>query len=150
MKIVNRLATRDYSIFDRFEAGVKLIGPEVKSAKRGHVSLRGAYVKIAGSEVYLINAQIQPYEFAKIETYDPQRTRKLLLNKKQIISLRSKIESEKYTLIPISLYQKHGLVKVEIGLARGKKLHDRREELKKRALKRELERDYRRKDRRKD
>ncbi len=145
MKVVNRNSFYDYTILARFEAGVKLTGPEVKSVKGNRVSLTGAFVKIIGSEAYLVNAQIQPYEFARVENYDPRRTRKLLLNKKEIISLKGKIESANLTLVPLSLYTTHGLIKVEIGLGRGKKQYEKREAIKRRDELRELESEYRRK-----
>ncbi|MEK7165956.1 MAG: SsrA-binding protein SmpB [Patescibacteria group bacterium] len=145
MKVINRSAFHDYTVINRFEAGIKLTGAEVKSAKGSHVSLVGAFIRIMGTEVYLINAQIHPYSFAKIEGYDPRRTRKLLLSKKEILSLKVKIEGANLTLIPLSLYTSHGLVKVEVGLVRGKKQYEKRETLKKRDALRELELDYRNK-----
>lgn len=143
MKIVNRSALHDYTIEDHLEAGIKLIGPEVKSVKGSRVSLTGAFVRIIGSEAYLVNAQIQPYLFARIEDYDPRRTRKLLFSKKEIISLKSKIEGSGLTLVPLALYTKHGLVKVEVGVARGKRQYEKRAALKEKQLKRELMRSYR-------
>ena len=109
MKIVNRSAFHDYTIFERLEAGIKLTGPEVKSAKQGHASLRGAFVKIVGSEIYLINAQIQPYQFAKDQEYDPSRTRKLLLNKRQITSLKIRKAGKNYGRIFIQIRLKDQL-----------------------------------------
>jgi len=143
MKTINRSATYDYTISERFEAGIKLTGPEVKSAKTGRASLTGAFVKIVGSEAYLINAQIQPYLYARVENHDPKRTRKLLLNKKEIISLKNKLESANLTLVPLSIYVKHGLVKVEVGLGKGKRQFEKREAIKKREQLRELDRQYR-------
>ncbi|HCM37435.1 MAG: SsrA-binding protein [Candidatus Gottesmanbacteria bacterium GW2011_GWB1_43_11] len=143
MKLTNRNAFHDYTILERFEAGIKLTGPEVKSVKDNRVSLTGAFVRVVGSEIYLINAQIQPYSFARVEGYDPRRTRKLLLGKREIVSLKGKLEGGGYTLIPLSFYTKHGLVKVEVGLGCGKKQFEKRELLKKRAQKREIERTYR-------
>ena len=143
MKIINRSAFHDYNILERLEAGIKLTGPEVKSVKGSRVSLKGAYVKIIGSEAYLINCQIQPYQFARLVNFDASRTRKLLLNKKEIIALKSKLDSANLTLVPVSLYLKHGLIKLEIGLGKGKKEFEKREVLKKRAQIRELDREYR-------
>ena len=140
MKISNRSVFHDYAITERYEAGIKLTGPEVKSIKTGRVSLKGAFVRLINSEAYLINASIQPYEYARIEKYDPQRTRKLLLNKRELISIKSKLDSSALVLVPVSLYTHHGLIKVEIGLGKGKKQFEKRELLKKRAQKRELER----------
>lgn len=142
MKVTNRRAYHDYHILERLEAGIHLTGPEVKSVKGGHISLEGAFVKIVGSEAYLINAQIYPYPHARLENYDPRRTRKLLLHKKEIIALKSKIQSG-LTLVPLSCYTKQGLVKLELALARGKKRYEKREALKKRDLERELEEELR-------
>lgn len=143
MRIVNRSALHDYTILDHLEAGIKLLGAEVKSVKDNRVTLTGAFVRIIGSEIYLVNAQIQPYQFARIENYDPRRTRKLLLSKNEIIALKSKTDGSGLTLVPLSLYTKHGLIKVEIGIAKGKKQYEKREVLKQRQQKRELERTYR-------
>lgn len=143
MKITNPSAFHEYTIADRLEAGIKLTGSEVKSIKTGHVSLKGSFVRIIGSEAYLVNASIQPYTFARIINYDSQRTRKLLLHKNQIMSLRGKLDGEGLTVVPLSLYTHHGLIKLEIGIGKGKKQYEKREVLKKRAEKRELERQYR-------
>src|SRR5438445_387769 len=104
MKISNRRAFYDYAITDRFEAGIHLLGAEVKAVRLGHADLSGSYVKIMGSEAYLINAKIFPYEYARPENYDSKRTRKLLLHKKQLIALKSKMDGSNLTLVPISLY----------------------------------------------
>lgn len=143
MKIVNKKATYNYTILDRFEAGVNLVGAEVKSLKTGHASLEGSFVRLIGSEAYLVNAQIFPYIYARPEGYDPKRTRKLLLHKKELISLKNKIEGANLTLIPLSWYNKGPLVKLEIGLARGKKQYEKREVKRREHQKRELEREYR-------
>lgn len=143
MKVINRRAFHDYQILEKFEAGVSLTGPEVKSVKTGHVDLLGSFVKIVGSEIYLVNAKIYPYSFARIENYDPQRTRKLLLHRKQIISLKTKIAQSSLTIVPLTCYTTHGLVKMELAMARGKKSYDHREEIRKRDLQREIERELR-------
>ncbi len=145
MKIVNRSVFHDYTILEQVEAGIKLTGPEVKSIKGNRVSLTGAFVRIVGSEIYLVNATIQPYALAKIENYDPRRTRKLLLNKNEIVALKSKVEGANVTLIPLSMYTKHGIIKLEVGVARGKKQYEKREALKKKDQLRELDREYRNK-----
>lgn len=139
MKIINRKATFDYTILDRFEAGIHLTGAEVKSLKGGHASLDGAFVRLMGSEAYLVNAQIFPYIYARPQGYDSRRTRKLLLHKKEIISLKSKIEGANLTLVPLSWYTRGPLVKLEIGLARGKKQYEKREKKKKEDLQRQIE-----------
>lgn len=143
MKIINRRAFHDYQILEKFEAGVSLTGPEVKSVKTGHADLSGSFVKIVGSEIYLVNAKIYPYSFARIENYDPQRTRKLLLHKKQTIVLKTKLAQSSLTIVPLSCYTTHGLVKMELALAKGKKKYDHREEIRRRDLEREMEREIR-------
>jgi SsrA-binding protein len=143
MRIINRKAPHDYTIIDRIEAGLSLLGSEVKSLRAGHGKLEGAYVKIANGEVYLINAQIMPYAYARPNGYDPKRTRKLLLHKREVISLQSKLDSAKLTLIPLSWYTKGPQIKLEIGLARGKKEYEKREKKKREDQKRELEQDFR-------
>jgi SsrA-binding protein len=139
MKIVNRKATFDYSVLERFEAGIHLLGAEVKAARAGQVDLHGSFAKIMGSEVYLINAKILPYKFARPEVYDARRTRKLLLHKKQIISLKSKIEGANLTIVPLSMYTKGSLIKLELALAKSKKKFEKKELLKKQDLDREIE-----------
>lgn len=143
MRILNRKASFDYTIINRIEAGVSLLGSEVKSLRAGHGKLEGAYVKIANREVYLINAEILPYSYARPNGYDPKRTRKLLLHKKEVISLQSKLESAQLTLIPLSWYTKGPQIKLEIGLARGKKEYEKREKKKREDQIRELEQDFR-------
>jgi SsrA-binding protein len=143
MRISNRKAPYDYTIINRIEAGLSLLGSEVKSLRAGHGKLEGAYVKITNGEVYLINAEIMPYAYARPNGYDPKRTRKLLLHKREVISLQSKLDSAKLTLIPLSWYTKGPQIKLEIGLARGKKEYEKREKQKREDLKRELEQDFR-------
>ena len=143
MKIVNKKAAFDYEILDRFEAGIVLSGQEVKSLRDGHAKLDGSFVKILGAEAYLINANIFPYTFARPEKYDPKQTRKLLLHKNELISIKSRIDGANLTLIPISWYTKGPLIKLEVGLARGKKQYEKREKMRKEQQKRELERDFR-------
>ncbi len=143
MKIFNKKATFEYEILERLEAGVNLTGAEVKSVKGGHAQLTGAFVRIIGSEAYLVNAQIYPYTYARPEGYDPRRTRKLLLHKAELIRLKSKLEGANLTLIPLSWYTKGPLVKLEVGVARGKREYEKREVKRREDQKRELERDYR-------
>ncbi|KKU88070.1 MAG: SsrA-binding protein [Candidatus Gottesmanbacteria bacterium GW2011_GWA2_47_9] len=143
MKIINKKALHEYTIQDRFEAGIHLLGMEVKSVKGGHASLEGAFVRIIGAEAYLVNAQIFPYLYARPEAYDPKRTRKLLLHKNELISLKSKVEGSNLTLVPLSWYTKGPLIKLEIGIARGKKQYEKREAKKREDMRRELEVEYR-------
>ncbi len=147
MKITNRRAFYDYEILEKFEVGINLTGAEVKSVKGGHMSLEGAFVRIVGSEAYLVNSQIFPYEFARPpaggENYEPRRTRKLLLHKKEIIALKTKTEQSGLTLLPLSCYNKRAFVKLEIALARGKKKYEKREALKRRDIDRQTEEELR-------
>lgn len=139
MKITNRRAFYDYEILERVEAGINLLGAEVKAVKEGKADLSGSFVRIRGSEVYLVNAKIFPYRFAFPEGYDQRRTRKLLLHKREIIALKGKIEGANLTLVPLSLYTKDGLIKLEVGLGKGKKAYQKREALRRRDRQRELE-----------
>ena len=140
MKIANKRAFFDYQITEKFEAGINLYGYEVKSLKLGHADLTGSYVKISGSEAYLINAKIFPYAAANISEYDQRRTRKLLLHKAELISLKNKIEgSNNMALVPISFYTKHNLIKVEIGLGKGKRKFEKKENIKKKDIERQIE-----------
>ena len=141
MKIVNRRAHHKYQILDRFEAGIKLTGPEVKSIKGGRMKLDRAFVKIQGSEAYLVNAHVPPYPFARQENYSPTRSRKLLLHKKEIIALKSKMEQKNLTIVPLSCYTKRNFIKFELALAKGKKHWEKREAKKRRDIDREVERE---------
>lgn len=137
MKIINRKARYNYVITDTLEAGVKLIGAEVKAIRDGHVDLTGSFVKIIGSEAYLVNARIPSPVYARPEGYDERRTRKLLLHKSQLIVLKTKMQAGKFVLVPLSLYTKDGFIKLEVGIGKGKKQFEKREAIKKRDLERE-------------
>lgn len=139
MKITNKRAFYDYQISDTFEAGINLNGAEVKAVKMDHADLTGSFVRIIGSEAYLVNAKIFPYEYARPDGYDESRTRKLLLHKSEIISLKGKTDGSNSTLVPISLYDKHGLIKLEVGIGRGKKKFDKKEAKKRADLDRDIE-----------
>lgn len=139
MKITNRRAFYDYQISEKLEAGINLYGAEVKAVRLGHADLTGAHVRIVGSEAYLINARIFPYEYSRPENYDEKRTRKLLLHKKEIVALRSKTEGQNLTLVPISIYTTNSFIKVEIGLGKGKKKWDKKEAIKQKDIQREIE-----------
>jgi len=143
MKLVNRKAYYDYTILERLEAGVALVGSEVKSLRAGLGKLDGAFVKILNGEPYLINAEIPVYKFSRPEGYDPRRTRRLLLHKREVISLASKLDSQKLTLVPLSWYTTGHRVKLEIGLARGKKEYEKREKIRREDIKRDLEKEFR-------
>src|SRR3989338_8467841 len=140
MKIANKRAFFDYQILEKFEAGINLYGAEVKAVRLGHADLTGSHVRIVGSEAYLVNAKIFPYQYARPENYDERRTRKLLLHKKEIVALKSKIDGANLTIVPISLYTNHHFIKVELALAKGKKKYEKKEAKKRQDLDRELER----------
>lgn len=139
MKISNKRAFFDYQLLERVEAGISLNGAEVKAVKGGHADLTGSFVRIIGSEAYLINAKIFPYKYARPEGYDEKRTRKLLLHKSQIIALKGKTDGTNLVLVPVSLYDSGGLIKLEIALGRGKKKYEKKEAKKKKDLQRDLE-----------
>jgi SsrA-binding protein len=129
----NKRTRFDYEILQTFEAGLVLQGQEVKSIKLGHASLKGSYVTFIGEELFLKNATISPYKFAgKLTGYDPTRSRKILVHKKELASLRGKTQTQGLTLVPLSVYTKRGLVKLSFALAKGKKRYDKRETIKRR------------------
>ncbi len=142
MKIVtqNRKAYHDYSIEETIEAGIVLLGTEVKSLREGKANLKDSYVLIKDGEVLLLNCHISPYSHGNIMNHDPVRTRKLLLHKKEIARIQGKALQKGYSLIPLKIYFKDSRAKVEIGLARGKKMYEKRESIKKREADREIER----------
>ena len=137
MEIVNRKARFNYEIIDEIEAGIELKGTEIKSIRKGSVSLDDSYGRIRKGEVYLTNTYIARYEEGNIFNHDERRERKLLLHKNEINKLSKQIELNKYTLVPLKIYIKNNKAKVLIALARGKKLYDKRETIKKRDLERE-------------
>lgn len=137
---VNRQARHDYHIEETYEAGVALLGTEVKSIRLGRANLKDSYASIEGGELFLHKCHISPYEAASRFNHDPLRPRKLLLHWREIHRLMGRVQEKGYTLIPLSLYAKEGKIKVELGLCRGKKLFDKREDLKRREAEREVER----------
>ncbi len=139
MKIANRRAHYDYQLLDRLEAGINLSGAEVKAIRLGHADLTGSFVRITGSEAYLVNAKILPYKYARPEGYDEQRSRKLLLHKGEIIALKTKTEGHGLTIVPVSMYTTRQLIKLELALAKPKKQFDKRRAIQKRDLQRETE-----------
>lgn len=143
MEITNKKAFFDYTLLEKMEAGVNLLGSEVKSLKGGRATLDGAFVRLIGTEAYVIGAQIFPYPYARPEGYDPQRSRKLLLHKKEILKLKHRIDADGLTLVPVSWYTKGPRIKLQIALARGKKQFEKRDIMKKRDEKRELGRQFR-------
>ena len=127
----NPTARHNYDIIDTIEAGIVLTGTEIKSIRNGKVNLKDSYAALQNGEVYVYSMHISPYEHGNIFNKDPLRNRKLLLNKREIFRLAGMIKQKGYTLIPISLYFKNNIVKVELGIGKGKKLYDKREDLKK-------------------
>ncbi len=138
----NRKARQYYEFLEFFEAGIVLTGPEVKSLRQGKVSFNDSYVEFKNSEAFLVSMHISPYDKAGYVVQQPDRARKLLLHAHEIKILSNKVEQKGLTAVPVNLHFKHGKIKVEIALARGRKLHDQREELKRRAEKRDLEREF--------
>lgn len=137
-EINNRKAKYDYQIFDTYEAGIVLTGTEIKSIRQGKCNLKDSYIIIKKEEAYIINMHISPYEEGNIFNHEETRTRKLLLHKKEIIKLNDKIKISGYTIIPIKLYFKKNKIKVEIALAKGKKIYDKRETIKERDINRNI------------
>ncbi|MFQ6058967.1 MAG: SsrA-binding protein SmpB [Anaerolineae bacterium] len=138
---VNRKARHDYFIDETYEAGMVLTGSEIKSLRAGRVNLRDSYAVIKDGEAWLLNVHIAPYKQASShERLDPRRTRKLLLHRHQIARLAGKVQAKGYTLVPLRIYLKGGRAKVEIALARGKKLYDKRAAIAEREAQREMER----------
>jgi SsrA-binding protein len=139
MKITNKKAFFDYEILDRIEAGIHLLGTEVKAVRLGQIDLTSSFARISGSEAYLVNAKILPYKYSRPENYEENRTRKLLLHKKEIVALKSKTEGSGLTIVPVAIYTTGTRIKVELGIARSKKEFDNRQSIKKRDLVRTIE-----------
>lgn len=137
----NRKARHDYAIVDTIEAGMVLKGTEIKSIRAARINLKDGYATIRNGEIFLQNVHISPYEQGNVFNHDPVRTRKLLMHKKQIARLVSETKSSGYTLVPLKVYIKDGYAKVLIGLAKGKKKYDKREDLKRKDQKREIARE---------
>lgn len=135
----NKKARHDFFIEDTYEAGIALVGTEVKSIRMGKVNLRDSYAQVRDGEAFLNKMHISPYEKGNIFNRDPLRTRKLLLHKREIAKLMGLVTQKGYSLVPLSVYLKNGKVKVEIGVARGKKLYDKRQDQRERDAKRSIE-----------
>ena len=144
MSMINRKARHDYNVLETFEAGIMLTGPEVKSLRAGHASLAEAHCIVRGTRALLIGCHIQPYRPAAANNPDdPRRTRTLLLHKQEVGKLIGKLNEKGLTLIPLKLYfNERGLAKLQLGLCRGKKLYDKRHDMKERDIKRDLARNY--------
>ncbi len=137
-KIINRRASYDYQILEKFEAGIVLTGSEVKSVRNGHLKLEESFVRLKDHEAWLFNAHIHPYSFAFTKDEDPCRPRKLLLHKNQLLKLKQATEQKSLTIVPLSCYTRHNKIKLEIALAKGKKKYEKREAIKKKDIRREI------------
>lgn len=138
----NKKAYFDYFIEDKYEAGIALHGTEVKSIRMGKCSIKESYIKIENGEVFIYGMHVSPYEKGNIFNKDPMRTKKLLMHKYEINKIAGKLQQKGLTLVPLQVYLKGGLVKVEIGVARGKKLYDKRHDIAKKDIKREAEKEF--------
>ena len=136
----NRKARHDYAVLETIECGIVLTGTEVKSVRHGEVSLAGAYGAVLGNELWLVGADIAAYAFGNRFNHEPKSMRKLLVHAKEVRDLKLKTEAKGLTLIPLRIYLKKGRIKLEMGVCRGKALHDKRDALKKKALRRDMER----------
>ncbi|MDO4617361.1 MAG: SsrA-binding protein SmpB [Lachnospiraceae bacterium] len=138
----NKKAYHDYFIEEKYEAGIALHGTEVKSLRMGKCSIKEAFIKIEGGEIFIYGMHISPYEKGNIFNRDPLRVKKLLMHKNEILKLQQKIKEKGYTIVPLQVYFSKSLIKVEIGLAKGKKLYDKRSDIKKKDMARESEREF--------
>ncbi|TAN41170.1 MAG: SsrA-binding protein SmpB [Nitrospirae bacterium] len=136
----NRKAYHDYTIEETLEAGIQLVGTEVKSLREGKANLKDSHAIMKGDEVFLLSCHISPYTHGNIMNHDPLRTRKLLLHRKEIERMRGKMQQKGYTLVPLKIYFKGPFAKVELGLAKGKRTYEKREAIKEREAKRDIER----------
>lgn len=136
----NRKAFHEYTIFEKFVAGIALTGTEIKSIRKGAINLKDSYAKIEDGELFLYKCHIAPYEAGNRFNHDPERVRKLLLTKKEILKMLGKIKKDGYTIVPLEMFFTHGFAKLEIGLAKGKKLYDKREDLAKKSQSRDIAR----------
>ncbi|HOF02403.1 MAG TPA: SsrA-binding protein SmpB [Atribacterota bacterium] len=142
---VNRKARHDYHILETYEAGLVLKGTEVKSIRNSQISIKESYAQFKGNDLYIIDMHIAPYQFGNRYNLEPKRDRKLLLNKKELSRIRDNINTKGVTVVPLKLYFKNGYAKLEIALAKGKKLYDKRRDLTEKAITREAERELKNK-----
>ena len=136
----NRKAYHEFTILEKYVAGIVLTGTEIKSIRKNAINLKDSFCKIDNNEMFLYKCHISPYEQGNRFNHDAERDRKLLLNKKEILKIQNKVKQDSYTIVPLEVFLSHGFAKVEIGLAKGKKLHDKREDIAKKDLKREMDR----------
>lgn len=140
ISIQNKKAFHDYFVIEKMEAGIELIGTEVKSIRNGNVNLKDSWCSIVNGEIFMNNVHISPYEHGNIFNRDPIRSRKLLMKKREIMRLFGLVKQDGYSLIPLKIYFNRSLVKAEIGLCKGKKLYDKREDMERKTAKRDIER----------
>lgn len=140
----NRKAYHDFTIFEKYTAGIVLTGTEIKSVRRNAVNLKDSFAKIDNGEVFLYGSHISPYEQGNRYNHKPDRVRKLLLNKKEILKIHTKVKKDGYSIIPLEMFFVEGLAKLEIGLAKGKKLYDKREAITKKTQERDIARQIKR------
>jgi len=138
--VENRRARHDYHVLEKHEAGIELRGTEVKSLRAGHIVLKDSYADVINGEMFLVGVHINPYEQGTAWNHEPERRRKLLMHKRQIVKLAEQVDEKGYTLVPLSVYFKEGRAKVEIGLCKGKQTVDKRESIRDREVKREIDR----------
>ncbi len=136
----NRRARHEYHVLEHFEAGIELQGTEVKSLRDGHMTLKDSYADVQNGQMFLLNAHINPYDKGNIFNHDPERPRRLLMHKREILKLGQRVEEKGLTLIPLRVYFKHGRAKVEIGLCKGKHSVDKRDTIRERDIERETDR----------
>ncbi len=136
----NRKAFHDYIIIEKYIAGIVLTGTEIKSIRKNAINLKDSFCKIEDNEIFLYNCHISPYEQGNRFNHDAERVRKLLLNKKEILKMQTKVKQDNYTIVPLEVFLTHGFAKVEIALVKGKKLHDKREDIARKDQKREMDR----------
>lgn len=138
----NKKAFHDYTLFEKYNAGIALTGTEIKSIRKGAINLKDSFARIEKGEVWLYNCHISPYEQGNRHNHEAERTRKLLLNKNEILKMLGKVKKESYAIIPLSIYLENGWAKIEIALAKGKKLHDKREDIAKKSVDRDIQRNF--------
>ena len=140
----NRRARHEYHVLERFEAGIELVGTEVKSLREGHITLKDSYADVENGQMFLVGVHINPYEQGNIYNHEPERIRRLLMHKREIVKLGTRVAEKGLTLIPLSVYFKQGRVKVEVALCQGKHTVDKRDSIREREVKREIEREVKR------
>lgn len=136
----NRKAFHDFTIFDKYEAGIVLMGTEIKSIRKNAINLKDSFCKIEDNEIFLYKCHISPYEQGNRFNHEAERTRKLLLTKKEILKMHTKVKQDGYTIVPLEVYIQRGFAKIQIGLAKGKKIHDKRDSIAQKDQKREMDR----------